>query len=149
MKLIDWARNHYLFIRYPFAKQFVKYSFVGVVVTSIDFSLYILLTRLFMWWREHFLYANCVAFMTAVTVSFFANKHWTFRHKHGSYKKQYAQFFAISAVGLFGNQTILFLLVRMAGIHDIVAKAIAVGVVVMWNFTAYKFIVFKKTPLIS
>lgn len=147
MDAISKVRNHYLLVRFPFAKQFIKFSFVGVVVTTIDFTTYILLTRLFEWWGEHYLYANGVAFITAVTFSFFANKFWTFRNDHPSYKKQYAQFFIISTISLTGSQMVLYLLVTVANFNDIIAKLFAIAVVVMWNFTAYKFIVFKKENL--
>ena len=148
-RLILKISEHYIFTRYPSTKQFVKFSFVGVFVTLIDFSIYFTLTRLFLWWEEHFLYANGAAFLTALSVSFFVNKLWAFRNNHKSYRKQYTKFFISNLVALLISQLILYYLVSILSIGDIFAKPIAVAIIVLFNFFSYKFWVFKHKDLIS
>ena len=143
-KLFLRTRELHFFVRYPFAKQFIKFTFVGFFVTFIDFTIYFTLTRLFYWWEEHFLYANGVAFITALSVSFFINKLWTFRNDHPSYKKQYTKFFISNVVALTISQSVLYLLVSVIELSDIIAKPTAVSMTVLFNFVSYKFWIFKR-----
>jgi putative flippase GtrA len=144
MKLFSFIRDHMLIQRYPTVKQLVKFGFVGSFVTVIDFSIYFTLTRLFVWWGEHFLIANGVAFLTALTTSFFLNKFWTFRNDHKAYRKQSAKFFLSNLIALGGTQGILYILVGLLEWSDIIAKPLAVGVIVFWNFLSYKYWVFPN-----
>lgn len=143
-KFIERTREHSLLLRFPFAKQFIKFSMVGFFVTFIDFLIYFTLTRLFVWWGEHFLFANGVAFLTALSVSFYINKFWTFRNDHPSHHTQYTKFFFSNVVALAISQGILYYLVSVVELSDIIAKPAVVAVVVLFNFTSYKFWVFKN-----
>ena len=147
MSILDLIHNYRIFRKYPSSRQFVKFSFVGSFVTTVDFTIYFSLTRLFTWWGEHFLYANALAFITALSISFFANKLWTFKNDHKSYTKKYIKFFISNLIALSGTQGILYILVALLEITDVIAKPAAVGAVLLWNFTIYKFWVFpqKKT----
>ena len=142
MRFIHVIREHSFVRRYPTVKQLIKFGFVGSFVTTIDFVLYFSLTRLFDWWAEHFLIANGAAFLTALTTSFFLNKLWTFRNDQRAYKRQSAKFLISNLIALAGTQSILYGLVTGLGITDIIAKPIAVAIVVFWNFMSYKFWVF-------
>jgi len=142
MHLIKSVREHRIIKEYPVSKQFIKFVFVGSFVTAVDFTIYFSLTRLFYWWEEHFLYANGIAFATALTISFFANKLWTFRNDHKSYTRQSVKFLLSNIIALFITQSILYLLVKVLGITDIISKPTAVVIVILWNFTSYKFWVF-------
>lgn len=142
MSIFDKIRNHSLVHRYPTVKQVIKFGFVGSFVTSLDFVIYFSLTRLFDWWGEHFLVANGVSFLIALSTSFFLNKLWTFRNDHRAYRKQSIKFFISNLIALTGTQSILYLLVTVVGITDVIAKPFAVSVVVFWNFFSYKYWVF-------
>lgn len=145
--LINSIRNNYFFKKFPTTKQFVKFCVVGVISTVIDFGIYLSLTRSFEWWREHFLMANACAFIVAVSWSFIANKSWTFRDKTRDIYAQYPKFILVYLIGLIGNQFILYTLVSIFEIYDVIAKAIAVAVILFWNFIANKIWTFKKKAL--
>ncbi|MFH0952025.1 MAG: GtrA family protein [Patescibacteria group bacterium] len=114
-------------------KQFIKFSMVGVSNTIFDFSIYIILTRAL---GLNILIANAIAFIIAVTWSYFANKWWTFRDTSKQTTSQYTKFIFISLIGLGLNETILSILVFYAGLWDLLAKLTAVIIVVFWNFWA-------------
>lgn len=114
-------------------KQFIKFSLVGVSNTAFDFSIYIILTRAF---DFNFLLANAVAFTAVVSWSYMANKWWTFRDTSKHTNQQFTRFIMISIVGLLINEGILLTLVKYFDMWDLMAKLIAVILVVFWNFWA-------------
>ncbi|MFC1662931.1 GtrA family protein [Patescibacteria group bacterium] len=123
-------------------RQFIKFSMVGVSNTIIDFSLYLLLTRIF---HIHFLIANALAFVIAVTWSYTANKMWTFRDTSNRMTAQFTKFIIINLVGLGLAEGILSVLVIYFGLWDILSKFIAVLIVVFWNFWANRHWTFKDS----
>ena len=124
-------------------RQMIKFGLVGVLNTAIDFSVYFLLTRFTPFFADHRLAANTIAFIVAVSNSFFLNKYWTFREKTQTAASQYPKFFFVSFGGLLLTQGIFFALHTMAGLHDLWAKMLAVIVVMCWNFAANKLWTFK------
>jgi len=142
-KIIHAIRHHWFFHKYPTTKEFIKYSAIGVIVTLLDFGIYALLTRTSEWLGEHFLLANLIAFVVATSVSFFANKNWTFRNHEEDHIIQYQKFFAVNVIGLLLSQLILFILVTTVFWHDMLAKAVATIVVIVWRFILYKHWIFK------
>src|SRR3990167_5405203 len=111
-KFYGEARYHYVFAKYPAAKQFVKFVMVGLVNTAIDFFIYFSLTRGIDFFNQHLLSANIIAFSIAATNSFYWNKKWTFRDQGKNYHIQYSKFLIVSTGGLIIAQMIFIL-----GVH--------------------------------
>ena len=130
----------------PYLIQFTKFVIVGFSNLFIDFSIYLLLTRLA---HFHYLWANILSFTAATINSFFLNKKWTFRDTSRDYRRQYAKFYLVSAVGLGLNQLILFLLIESWHLYDILAKCVAVVFVTFWNFIANRFWTFREPSSIA
>lgn len=145
-KIIDIISQKYS--RHPFLRdkpyilQFIKFVIVGFSNLFIDFTIYLLLTRVA---GVHYLWSNLFSFTVATVNSFFLNKKWTFRDTSRDYHKQYFKFYLVSGVGLGLNQLILFLLIESWGLYDIVAKCIAVVIVTFWNFIANRLWTFRET----
>ena len=132
------------------ARQLVKFGFVGLSNTAIDFFVYLSLTRIWSFWAKHFWLANVISFLVATTWSFFFNRHWTFKDsERGRLPSKYSKFVLVNLVGVGINTLILYLLVTYLGVYDIVAKAAAVAVVMFWGFFANKFWTFKPKTDIS
>lgn len=119
------------------AAQFIKFAAVGAFNTVLDFGVYLWLTRSFPFWKAHIVSASSVSFVLAVASSFILNNLWTFRQDVGGWRKRGAKFFLVAAGGLLWNAAILHLFTTL-GLHDIPAKLIATGLVLMWNFTLQK-----------
>lgn len=124
----------------PAVRQFTKFALVGSVNTATSFTLYFTLTR---WAGFSVAAANPVAFVLAVSVSFFLNRRWTFRVSTGDHRMQYAKFFAVNLVGLALNQAILLGLHFGLHLNDLIAWFGAVAVVMFWNFFANRHWTFK------
>lgn len=134
--------------------QFAKFFLVGMLNTGIDFAVY----NFLMWYTQIFSGPevsafSVVSFIVAVTNSYFLNRYWTFQvNKTANDPKQFVKFVSVSLVGLVLNASIIYgvttLIDPLFGLSAVLwanlAKAIATGVVLFWNFVGYKFLVFKK-----
>ncbi|MCG2809773.1 MAG: GtrA family protein, partial [Candidatus Portnoybacteria bacterium] len=96
---------------------------------------------------------NAISFSVAVINSYFWNKLWIFRA--GKTEKQageFAQFVAITLVGMALNTTAVYVITTLispmfglsAELWANLAKVAATVISLIWNFTGYKFIVFKR-----
>lgn len=134
-------------------KQFVKFVMVGLANTSIDFGILNTLSYFTgitagVW----LLPLNSVSFAVAVTNSFFWNKFWVFELKDGGATKEFGIFIAVTAVGLAINSAaVIFITSHFDPFFNLnaaqwenIAKILATFLSLIWNFTGYKFIVFKK-----
>ncbi|MEK7542462.1 MAG: GtrA family protein [Patescibacteria group bacterium] len=130
-------------------RQIIKFVIVGISNTLCDLAvlnLLIFLTAIAS--GLPFTVFKGISFLVAVGNSYFWNKHWTFH----SNKKVFFQFLTIATVGLFLNVGTASLLVNVVGpqfglSQQVWANIGAIGgtlVVMTWNFTGYKFLVFQK-----
>lgn len=124
--------------------RFIRYCIIGVFNTILDFGIYIGLTRGFEFWQKHYLAANALTFITVVTWSYFWNKYWAFRDRSGGHGKQYIKFVMATLVGIGIAESVLYSGVRWMHLIDLWAKVIAGPLVVLWNFSAYRFWAFGQ-----
>lgn len=149
--LVGAAVGRSIFIVY----QFTKFLLVGGLNFLIDLgtlNLCIHLTGI-----SQGFYANvfkAIAFLVAVTFSFFWNKFWTFSalSTEGT-GRQFAQFFIVTGIGFFINVGTFAFLNDWVGPQAAisattwasVAAAGAAVVGLIWNFSGYKFLVFRRS----
>lgn len=136
--------------RIPFLWQVAKFALVGFVNTAIDFGILnflIIFTQITSGYLIFFL--NAISFGTALVNSYFWNREWVF----GSKKKgSFGIFLAVTLLGLAINSGIVYLfttfvpriIVPSDELWANVAKVLATGVSMVWNFVGYKLVVFKK-----
>lgn len=130
------------FLQKPAIKQFIRFSLVGAFNTVLYYSVYLFLNRIF---SLHYLLAILISFSISVTSSFILNKNWTFKNKDHQVNRQYIKFWVMAICGLGFNEGIIFLLVEYFGLYDLLAMAIAIAVVLFWNFLMGKYWVFKNS----
>ncbi len=121
-------------------RQAVKFGLVGLCNTSIDYGVYLVLTRIFF---TYVLVANAFAMACAMTFSFFANRHFTFRQSNGDIKAQMGRFVVVQGVGFILANTIFYLSV-VFGVYDIFAKIMGSVIFTIWNFLAQKYWAFRE-----
>lgn len=131
----------------PLAFQFTKFGMIGLSNTVIDFTL---LNLLHLVLKVPVLPANTVSFSCAVINSFVWNKYWTFQDKQTrNIAGQFIQFVIVSAIGLGFNNGIMYLAGSYLGgfspLQLNLAKLAASTVSMLWNFIAYKTVVFRPT----
>ncbi len=129
----------------------IRFIIVGGFNTALDFGILFLLTFLGM----DKIVANYFSTGIALIFSFFANKTFTFKHKSGNAKKQFALFLIITLIGLWVIQPIVIWVSTAAlapyipneAINLFIAKLIATVASLIWNYILYSRIVFKKLPV--
>lgn len=107
-----------------------RYLVVGVGTTLVNYVLYFILVLL----DANFLFANVLAWVAAVTFSYFANGAWVYQStSRRGIREAFA--FAISRVfSLLLETAMLFVMVNLLGVGEIIAKLLAAVVVVVVNY---------------
>lgn len=121
---------------------------VGGISTIIDFGLLFAGTQLGL----PVIAANIISTSIAFVFSFFANKKYTFKATDGSIMREMILFVIVTLFGLWVIQTAIIhwlMPVTMSLLHDrnlalLAGKLIATGVTLVWNYTLYRSVVFKK-----
>lgn len=131
--------------------KFMRFGIVGTSGFLIDFSITWVMLSMFGLFEYG---ANAIGFAVAATSNYILNRLWTWRSKNPNVKGEFLKFFMVSLIGLFINSFVIFLCqlpgefsVQVAGhlINDFwIAKLIATGVVMLWNFFVNNYFTFKK-----
>lgn len=131
--------------------QLAKYALVGVINTAIDFGiLNFLIAITSITSGPLIILINAVAFSLAVINSYFWNKEWVFP---GSKKASFVTFLIVSIIGIGINTFIVYFLttnvspvfVKSAALWANLAKILATGASLIWNFLGYRLVVFTGT----
>lgn len=128
------------FIRFNYKElvRFVKFALVGTLGTVVDFSILNLMHKVFTW---SLLASNSLSFTCAMLSNFTWNRLWTFpESRERSIRTQLPQFALVNLIGLGINNLVLVNLAALFS-HFIpdpfdynLAKAIAIIIVLFWNF---------------
>jgi len=134
----------------PLLWQFSKFAQVGVLNTAIDFgilNLLIFVTGITS--GLSIIPLNAVSFSLAIINSFFWNEKWVFKAKK---EANFITFVAVTLIGLAINSGIVYVIstfvppvfVDSQKLWTNLAKVLATGVSLIWNFMGYRLVVFKK-----
>ena len=134
--------------------QILKFAIVGGINTAVDWVILFGLTKATGIYEGNGLIPlNIISFTAAVVNSYVLNKKWTFRDTEISHSgKKFSTFLLVSIIGALINTAILRVVSTnidpMFGLSQeiwlFVAKAVATGVGLVWNFIGYKLFVFKN-----
>jgi len=128
------------YLSWTFFWKFIKFGIVGGSGVFVDFGF----TYVFKEWLKIPKYiANAIGFSIAASSNYLFNRIWTFHSTDPDVMYEYAQFFAISIIGLAINTLVLWILVSKYKKHFYLSKLFAIGVVTLWNFFANYFITFN------
>ena len=128
----------------------LRFTIVGSINTVIDFSILFTLTTLFNVPKE---LANFISTFVAFLFSFFANKKYTFKSTSKNLKRQFLLFTVVTLFGLWVIQTIIITAITPVftnlGVNKpaalLISKLIAAAASLIWNYTLYSRVVFKKS----
>lgn len=123
--------------------QFIRYLFCGGVATVSDISMLFFLNKVLF---VNHLIAAAFAFITGVSINYTLNTILVFKSS-GQIKKELSLFAIIGVGGLLWTEFILWLLVNKLNFYLIVAKLVAVVLVLFWNFFMRKKFVFYPEPI--
>ena len=120
--------------------QLAQFCAVGLSGYAVNLVVYTLLLR---GAGLHYLPAAVGSFLVAVSNNYVWNRVWTFRRARGHVAWQGLRFLVVSTIALAANLGVLALLVR-AGLDEVLAQAIAIGVVTPVNFAGNKLWSFRR-----
>lgn len=129
-----------IFINNKNIKQILRYLMVGGSSAVIEVFLFYILTKFA---GLFYLYSSITSFLLVLVYGFFMQKHFTFNNKSADFHIQFSLFFITVLIGLGLNTFFVYLFVDKFDIHYVLAKTFAIGIVLIWNFSTQKFIVFK------
>ena len=140
--------------------RFLKFSFVGVTGTIVDFGFMNLLSLVF---KVSLVWAQGISFALAVLNNFLWNRYWTYpESKSKAIPKQLVQFVIINIIGIMirtplvpwlDRQLFNFLLninldlpLRNNVISQNLALAIAILIIIFWNYFANRYWTYGNVP---
>ncbi|HTX78299.1 MAG TPA: GtrA family protein [Longilinea sp.] len=136
-------KNSGLMMRLPtWIVQAVKFSFVGVLNTAVDWGVYFILTR-WVGMTSLPVAAKSISYSAGILNSFFWNRTWTFRSKAQIWTTL-APFVVVNLIGLAINTGVYELCLNILDLHELIALVTATVTTLAWNFILSKFVVFRK-----
>lgn len=127
------------------AEEIVKFGLIGGVNTVITFAVYNVILSI------GAIKATLVAAVVATTVSYFLNRHWTYRHlPKTDLKREYTLFFVFNLIGMAIDSGIqgfaIYILdfnVKTDALGLNIFKFVALVIGTVFRFWAYRTFVFK------
>lgn len=131
-----------------FQSLFVKVSrfcITGGIGMIVDFSVTALGKEYF---KINPYAANFTGIFAALIVIFLLHKNWTFPNTDKKISRQFQLFLVVSVLGCLWNSGFLYLLQDRFSLSFYVAKAFAIILVGVWNFSANYMITFRSCPVL-
>jgi len=121
----------------PHLGQFALYVLSGGTAAVVDFGSYSLLLSVGIWYIAASIVSGVLGFVT----TFLMNKYVAFKKKNNMFR-HLVRFFIVDMLNILAITLVLYGLVDGLGMDKQIAKILAMGMVVLWNFFVYKFFVY-------
>ncbi|HAI77297.1 MAG TPA: hypothetical protein DCM08_13760 [Microscillaceae bacterium] len=128
------------FVSIPVYRQFIRFALVGFFSAAVEISSFTLLANVL---KIDNLVANTISYLFTVVINYILSKAWVFESGKYSPRVEFLAFCLVAALGYVINQTVFWLVAYKLELWNVLAKVLAIGTVVMWNFFLKKFVVFK------
>jgi len=135
-------------------RELFFYGVVGLVTTAVNWGIYTLVSRLsaalFAIPVENALLiaaATIIGWIASVAFAFWANKKFVFRSPgwdRETLRRELPEFVTARLLSLGFDAAFVELAVHLAGMNDLLAKLIANVIVIILNYFASKFWIFRK-----
>lgn len=132
------------FLSKRFINQFLRYLATGGLAFVVDFGLFTLCLYAL---EYHYLVSNLIGLIAGLLLNYAISVSWVFADSNRTFEQwKSIEFLIFAIVGFAGvgiNQLMMLLMVGALEWQEILSKMIAAIVVLMWNFGARKFFLFK------
>lgn len=123
-------------------KEALRFSIVGVFNTLLDFTAYIVLTRVVGIPVSSFVVAKFFSFMLGTVSSLLLNRYWTFGLRSRISMAEIVRFYSMISISLMVNLGTMFVLVNIMGVPDLIALIPTTAVSFVASYTLSKLWVF-------
>ena len=121
--------------------EMLRFAVAGGVGFVIDYGLTYVFTAFV---GLHYLLATALAFAISVVANYFMCAYWVFQGADVKNVGVKAGFLATSLIGLGLNELFMYLLVDLAHVPVMLAKLIAVVLVMIWNYISKRKVLVKQ-----
>lgn len=132
--IYSFVESHRTLIRH-----FLRYVACGGTAAVVDIGLLYVFTSIV---GIYYLVSAVISYLFGMVTNYTLNKVYTFENKSTRIGTQFLIFSIIAGVGLLLNQLFLLLFVEYVGLWYLYAKVVTVGIVLMWNFVAHRYVTF-------
>jgi len=124
--------------------ELIAYAIVGATVTVLNILLYYVLSR---FTSLHYTAANVLAFVMANIYAFFANKIFVFYSRSFALKTVATEFLGFATArgaSCVMDLAIMYVGVSLLTLSDMWVKAVSSVIIIVLNYVASKFMIFRK-----
>lgn len=125
--------------------QFIRYFVTGGLAFIVDFGVFALSLYYF---EIHYLVSNLIGLMAGNVVNYLLSIGWVFSSEKRKMEKhrllEIIVFVLISLFGMGLNEFLMYLFVGVLVVQEMISKIVAAIIVLLYNFFARKYILFKK-----
>ena len=124
-------------------KDVIPYVIFGVLTTIVNIATYWLAAHFF---SVEIMISAIVAWFTAVLFAYVTNRKWVFHSEANSIKEIYREillFFSCRLGTGIADWLCMFVFVKIIGFDDVIIKSLANLLVIVLNYLASKFVIFK------
>lgn len=123
--------------------RLLRFAIGGLSIALAQILLLYVLTEFAGLW---YLISSAISFCFAVITSFLVQKYWAFRDNSKERAlRQFLQFLAVALIGIVINTASMFFWVDLLGVWYVLAQIITGFIIMVVNFTIYKFVIFRHT----
>ena len=126
-------------LRTGLSRELITYLIFGVLTTLVSMVTFWLACK-----AMHYLAAEIVSWILAVTFAFFTNSVFVFRSRGRGLLRRMAVFYTARLFSLAVEELGLFLLIDIAGLGEMLSKLVLQFVVVVLNYLLSKLVVFRR-----
>ncbi|HEX2934852.1 MAG TPA: GtrA family protein [Bacteroidales bacterium] len=108
-----------------------KFGAVGMAGMAVDYTITFLCKEVL---KIQKYMANALGFAVAASFNYYLNRIWTFNSQNQAVLGEYSSFILVSLIGLAINTSILWIFTSKLKWNFYLAKLIAIGITVFWNF---------------
>ena len=124
-----------------FQGSFARYVVVGVTSAALEMGLLIIFVKKF---GLSPLVGNVFAFMITCILNYVLSRKWVFERTGERKRVEFFLFMFFVTCGLLISQVVMWIGIDLWAIDFRVAKVVAIGFVVIWNFFTRKHFVFNR-----
>ena len=122
-------------------RQVIKYLFVGLLGTLLDFLFLYLLVE---YCHLHYVLAAIISISIIIWLTFNLHKYWTFQNREKNYLFQFLKYLLSRGVSHLINFAVLIFLVEIFNLWYLWAKLFAVVIAASINFFLLREFAFRK-----
>lgn len=125
-------------------KDIILYAIFGVLTTIVNIGTYWIIAHQ---WSMSVMFSTVLAWIAAVLFAYITNRKWVFHSKTKDFReicRELTAFFACRLATGIIDWICMFVFVDIMQFNDIIMKTFANVMVIVLNYVASRFIIFKK-----